>query len=387
MSTVAGSVTVGGAVYPASATITLPPAVPPVGPISVASYEDLAGYGLSLPEDANYVLWKWKTGTDLFTVLPTLGANDILVLPEDDNPYTVDTFYRNSTGTAAGTNPLTDRAGARTKRGVVGLGPNAVIGLSSDFPTFAAQTGADGVRESIIECYSAKGYVANVHFKGRNVGGLAFHGLRFVHAHGGMVERVSTKNHYGFKSSEPGESFGLEINDCDDFTVNKCFIDGTNDAGEKEGSGGFRVQRGTTYTLNDTVAQDVRGAGFVAWACGGSTTLNNCQMLRTGDSEIQGSPANLEVGGINPVTFNGCTFVRDQSSGNHRQHIFIVSTAITPTGMSNIPLGSTPVHVNSPFFDEASITIKKNGGGTYHGVTTIDATVTVVPADTPVTYS
>ena len=116
---------------------------------------DEAKTGLGLPEDATYVTWDAaaaQTGqSDLWGICKQLPINTILVLPERTNafgmpvPYPIDgsrgfmtndggwvTGFNGGTTVAGGAQPLVQESGlwmqmARAQRGIVGLGPNAVL--------------------------------------------------------------------------------------------------------------------------------------------------------------------------------------------------------------------------------------------------------------------
>jgi hypothetical protein len=360
------------------------------GPVSVPDVASFISRGLgSPPSDANYVMWRWATGTDLFSVFQSLGANDILVLPEDPNPYVVSQMYRTSDGTATGSSPQTDLAACRSRRGIIGLGPNAVIAPSSSFPTYAAQTGTAGVRESLVENWTANAWHGNFTIKGRNVGGLAYHGLRLVKNNDGAVERVKTINHYGFLNHEPGEAFGIIVqNHTGSFTIRHCEVDGRNaSTGVKEGSGGIHLVKGGTVLIDTCYIHDTLGHGVAHYQRAGATTIQNTLIASPGTSTVTGSGINAEVCGTQQITLNNCDIeMNNAGSGNTRPHVSIV--ACNTTGdLGAWPLGSTPVFLNSLAHDQTTAQVWVGGAGTYHGASNIEAQSDIHLTNTTATFT
>lgn len=364
----------GGTAWAAAASA--PPPTVDVGPVSVASLAQWeSATGLALP-DKNYVTWSAPQGTDLHTVLSGLGANDVLVLPENETPYTVGQMYRTSDGTANGANPQTDRSACRSRAGIIGLGPNAIVAPAASFPTYAAQTVAEGARESIIENWTSGSIHANFTVRGKpgGVGGLAYHLLRLVSD--GTVHRMRTLNHFGFKNYEPGETFGIVTNTSAAASkISLCDVDGRNlNTGAKEGSGGIHLVRGGPMTLQGNRVRGVRGHGLALWCRGGVTTVNGMQLIDIGTSgtDLDGRGVNLEVCGTNDVTLNDVVWdMRNDASGNPGAQIAVVSASEQGSG-SGWPLGRTKVYVNRPSVlgsdTRLRIWTNPSGSGTYAGV-------------------
>lgn len=366
------------------------PTVSSVGPISVADVNELEQH-LSAPlPDKNYVPWTWPTGTSLFTVSQSLGANDVLVLPEDDAPVARITAMDTQTLNGSA---VTDRAGVRLPS-MVGLGPNARVEFAPDLPSYAARGTSEGARDAMIECWNRTLPIfANFTIRGRYIGGLAFHCIKMINGDNGRAERLRTLNHYGYQNFEPGETFGLLIqgHDAGTFTTWRNDVDGRNpDTGLKEGSGGIHLVDGLNVVLNGDYVHHVRGAGVASYSRRGTTTMNSLLIERPGglpsrdDLKINGSGVNIEVCGPNGFTLNDCTILMYAAeTQNTRHHISIVSTA-TQGDVGNWPLGKTPVTVNRPIGETTfRIGAAAADGATYHSATVLEnrSTITVTGAN------
>lgn len=360
------------------------------GPVSVADVNEFEskGYGAP-PADANYVTWSHPTGTDLWSVFNSLGDNDILVLPEDENPYVVNQMYRTADGTANGANPTTDRAACRSKKGIFGLGPNAIISPAAGFPTYAAQTANEGVRESLVENVTTGSYHANFTIRGRNVGGLAYHALKLDGSDGAaspLVERVRTINHFGFQNFQPGEAFGILAQfHTGTAVIRRCEIDGRNPTtGVKEGSGGVHLVQGAAVLVDGCHVHGVRGHGIAHYWRLGATTINNSLIVDIGTGAVHGNGINAEICGANSITLNDTTIrMGSAASGNVGAHFALVSVNTGSVGA----YGATQIYANNLTHDESTVQAWR-GPGNYAGVPNIaaDADFHFSPS-VPVTYS
>jgi len=119
-------------------------AAPGTGPISYPSVAAMKASGrFHIPANANLVVWHFGNKT-LEEAFMALGANDILVLPERSAPYFIDSSggFRASgvasvlgrggkripiVSTYKGKSARTWFAMARARRGILGMGPGAVI--------------------------------------------------------------------------------------------------------------------------------------------------------------------------------------------------------------------------------------------------------------------
>jgi hypothetical protein len=201
------------------------------------SYGSLAAAraALGAPSDANYVMWN-HDGQSLEQVFATLGANDILVLPERAQPYPIDS----SNGfMASGVSEITGPNGTRTeivsnsrlwfsmcraRRGVIGLGPGAVIEPTNSGwtappqpkPLYWYNSSGDqmdelvGAQNKLMEAAHLNSFFANFTLKGRDFGGVAYNGLSTTPDGNNTVKRIHFDQSWrGFESVPNGETGGL----------------------------------------------------------------------------------------------------------------------------------------------------------------------------------
>lgn len=227
---------------------------PSLGPVSFPSIEAMKASGkFRIPRDANLVMWSHGNKT-LEEVLGTLGGNDILVLPERSQPYLIDSsggFRAAGVGSIAGQGgkriPVTSTfqgrdartwfAMARAQRGIIGLGPGAVIATTdSGFrqeaqiedkgsPLVGGGTSPGrywwntsgvkqyelaGAQEKLIETAHSNAYFANFGLRGRDFGGVAYSAISMP---GGTLERLNLNGAWrGFQAVPNGETAAIAIN-------------------------------------------------------------------------------------------------------------------------------------------------------------------------------
>jgi hypothetical protein len=204
-------------------------------PVSYASLA-AARTALNAPSDANYVMWN-HDGQSLEQVFASLGANDILVLPERAQPYPIDS----SNGfMASGVSQITGPNGTRTpivsnsrlwfsmcraRRGVIGLGPGAVIEPTNSGwtgppqprpPLYWYNTSGEqmsellGAQNKLMEADHLQAFFANFTLKGRDFGGIAYSGLSTPPNGTVTIKRIHFNQSWrGFESVPNGETGGL----------------------------------------------------------------------------------------------------------------------------------------------------------------------------------
>lgn len=285
-------------------------------------YADLAAARAALrtPADANYVVWNpaWPDNRDLEDVFALeLGANDILVLPERDAPYIIDSSegFR-----ASGVQSVTGRYGdlpivstykglrsartwfamARARRGILGLGPNARIEVSQSSWTQEPQvqdagsvqedgwvstgrywTNTSGVvqselvgcQEKIIEAASTNPYFGNFTLSARDLGGVAFSGIA---GRGGTFERLQLSGAWrGFLGVPNGEAGGIGITGGDAYYVTKCIV-GTRDTnGTRVGTSPIMVNSSPGGIIEGVEASETRAGMLTIWNSTGLHELRN----------------------------------------------------------------------------------------------------------------
>lgn len=244
------------AVDPSPAPAPAPPStsIPSMGPVSFPSIAAMRASGMfRIPADANLVTWNHGNQT-LEEVFSTLKANDILVLPERAQPYMIDSsggFRAAGVGSIAGEGgkriPITSTfqgrdartwfAMARAQRGIIGMGPGAVIATTdsgfrqepqiedkgSPLPGGGTSPGRywwdtsgvkryelAGAQEKLIETANSNAYFGNFALKGRDFGGVAYSAISMP---GGTVERVNLNGAWrGFQSVPNGETAAIGVN-------------------------------------------------------------------------------------------------------------------------------------------------------------------------------
>lgn len=341
------------------------------------------------PTNINLVPWTWATGTPMYSVTSTLGSNDVLVLPEDENPYLVD--------------EISSRAGVwkegfRWRKGAIGLGPGARIEFDPNMADHPHTGSMGGSEESMWGIWTKGCILANFHTQGRYIGGLPFSCGKIndndnTIGPNSTVWRLSTRNHYGVDNHEPWETFGIATHshDAAKLTFKYCHIDGSNpDTGNKEGSGGMHFSRGKDFVIQDCYVRWVRGHAFAFYARGGHSLLEDIVAFEPGGSPYRpepwytggggfadGSGINVEVSGTYGFNINRPRLILHKSqTGNTREHLNTLSTDVSSgtDGVSWGETGKTPFTIVDPITDVPMQIGASSGSGTgtYHGATIIE---------------
>jgi len=290
------------------------------GPVSFTSIAAAQAF-LSTPPDANYVLWNpiWPVDRDLEDVFATeLDANDILVLPERPEPYIIDSsegFRASGVQSVTGRNgqiPIVNRyhdvrnartwfAMARARRGILGLGPNAVIKLSQSSWTQEPQiedkdsvqsdgwvspgrywTNTSGVvqyelvgcQEKIIEAAHASPYFGNFSLRAHDLGGVAFSGIACTGS-SQQYERLDISNGWrGFMGVPNGEAAALSTNG-GTYQISRCILGTRDDIGVRVGSSPIMINSSTGGTIEETDACESRAGMLTIWNSSGTHVLTN----------------------------------------------------------------------------------------------------------------
>ncbi|GAB3997599.1 hypothetical protein [Nocardioides marmoraquaticus] len=248
--------TTSAAPAPAPAPVPAPAPAPDsgLGPVSYPSVEAMRRSGrFRIPSDANLVMWRFGDQS-LEEVFMSLASNDILVLPERAQPYRIDSSggFRAADVSAVlgqggrrlpvestfrGRPARTWFAMARAQRGVIGLGPGAVIeptasgfrqepqiedkgspipggGSSPGRYWFDLQgqrrTELVGAQEKLLESGRSDAYFGNFTLRGRDFGGVAYSGIG---SRGGTFERLGLDGAWrGFSGVPNGETAALSVN-------------------------------------------------------------------------------------------------------------------------------------------------------------------------------
>ncbi len=295
-----------------------PETIPFRGPVSFPNLA-AARAALHTPADANYVIWDpaWPVNRDLEDVFNSLGANDILVLPERAQPYLVDSSegFR-----AAGVQSVTGRNGqipitntykglrsartwfamARSRRGILGLGPNARIELSNSSWTHERQIqdagsvqedgwvspgrywiGTDGqqkhelvgCQEKIIESSRDGAYYGNFTLRGRDLGGIAYHGVTGA---GATFERLDlTGGWRGFLGVPNGEAGAISSSGGDGYYIAKCIVGTRVGSGPRIASSPIMINTSSGGIIEDTDTHEAFEGMLTLWRCSGKHIFRN----------------------------------------------------------------------------------------------------------------
>lgn len=290
------------------------------GPIS---FSDLAAARASLraPASANYVLWNpaWPVDRDLEDVFALeLAANDILVLPERPEPYVIDSsegFRASGVQSVTGrygelpiVNRYKDIRGARTwfamaraRRGVLGLGPNAVIEVSTSAWTQERQiqdagsiqedgwvspgrfyTGTDGLvktelvgcQEKVLEAAHASPYFGNFTMRAHDLGGVAYSGVTASNT-SPIFEHLDISGGWrGFSGIPNGEAGGIGSGGSN-YLISRCIV-GTRDVnGTRVGTSPVMINTSSGGLIEDMDIGESRAGMLTLWNCSGKHTFSN----------------------------------------------------------------------------------------------------------------
>lgn len=297
------------------------------GPVSYKSVAE-ARAEMGAPADARYVTW--PTGAVyLQDALKGLGANDILVLPERDEPYLIDTSdgFRApgfvSTENADGTRQPVKSANmwfamARATRGIIGMGPRSVIRLSESAFTQPAQKSppmnvvsltaeqqrrafrADGsfmvlsgAQEKLIESDTAGAFFGNFHAYGRDLGGVAYTGLSL--AKGGTIVNFDPVGFgAGFSGVPNGEAGAIAFGG-GTYRLENVDIDSRDENGRPLGASPIMWNRSTGGTMLNVRARFHRAGMPAMW---NSTGIHDWRDVTITDGHQVGINMEKNRGGL-----------------------------------------------------------------------------------------
>ena len=188
-----------------------------IGPQSIRNAADL----YYLPFDARLVRWPWARSQNktLQDAAAAIGPNDILVLPEDERPYEIDS-------SRGFTTPGAWRAMVRVTRGIAGLGPGAVIQPSASSFRAGRQTYADGLQEKLIESVTDGAFFGNFTLRGRDFGEVAYHGIQVTGSDATFQAIRFQGAHRGWIAQPPGEAGAITAYSGSRISVRNVEIDG-----------------------------------------------------------------------------------------------------------------------------------------------------------------
>lgn len=304
----------------------------PSSPFRPVRYRNLeeAITALGAPTDANYVMWK-SEWTHLEQAFLAMGANDILVLPERDEPYRIDS----SKGfMAAGVKEVTGPNGTRTpvvsnsrlwfamcraRRGILALGPGAVIEPTDSGWTAPAQpkplmayftsgtvSELVGANNKLIEAEHRNPFFANFELRGRSFGGVAYSGIS-LEGDGRTIKNIYFNGSWrGFTGVPNGETGGLSLLK-GTYTIENCEFKSV------DGPSPIMWNRTLGGTAK-TITADTPNHGMITfWRCGGRNVFQNVTVY---NSKL-GINLEEELAGFELDWTGGGMFVDNEGGGFH----------------------------------------------------------------------
>ena len=352
-------------------------------PVSYASLSE-ARAALNAPAGANYVMWN-HDGQSLEQVFASLSANDILVLPERAEPYPIDTsngFMASGVGSITGPDdtrtPIVSNsrlwfAMCRARRGILGLGPNAVIQPSNSGwsapqqpkPMYAYSTsGAQmqelvGAQNKLIEVEHAQPFFANFTLKGRDLGGVAYSGIGVGSGKDLTLRRVHFDEAWrGFAGVPNGETGGFGINGST-YTIANCLFT----PNLVEGPSPIMWNRTTGGTMSNVKVEKHNIGMMTFWRCEGVNVFTN---VHTRGHKIG---INLEENIDFELQWNGGSMILDSGIGAFHLNInpADISERITLTNVEASLNGYTAGALSAHVYTTAGV--QKRSDVTWDGGT------------------
>lgn len=280
-------------------------------PVSISDARDLP----HLPAEARLIHWPWARSRhkSIQDALSTLGVNDILVLPEDEQPFEVDTSHgfqvtsRNYHSMAA------------TTSGIVGLGPGAAIRPSVSTFRMSRQTYSAGLQEKLLESRQAGAYFGNFTMYGQDFGGAAYNAI-WASGSDTIWERIYFRGaQRGWLSYPPGEAGAICGYHGRNMQVYNCEIDCRDEYGKSVGTSPVMWNAQEGVTLRDVYTHHTYTGMPTFWRVHNATCFNLIHA-----HVAQGLPrspgVNVEKCSGNFI-FDDCTFIIDYGPKNHRLHL------------------------------------------------------------------
>jgi hypothetical protein len=231
-----------------------------------------------------------------------LGVDDILVLPERAEPYYVDSsngFMYDSNVASWSDGALLVNHGymfgemAHARRGILGLGPGAVVALKPSSFTQGPQgdsstryyTDTSGVKhyengcwEKIIGCGHAAAYFGNFTMApSLDFGGVAYNGIGYGGQDGNTItfERIYAQGaHRGFASVPNGETGTITMNH-GTYKVYNCEIDCRLPNGTAVGTSPIMWNNMLGGTVDTCYFHHSYKGMATFWSCGGTNEITN----------------------------------------------------------------------------------------------------------------
>lgn len=261
------------------------------------SYPSLAAArsGLNAPVDANYVMWD-NSWSDLEEAFVATNDNDILVLPERAEPYIVDSsngFMAGGVSEVDGPDglryPVVSNSRnwfsmSRARRGIIGLGPGAVIESSDSgythpeqpYPMYYYNLSGEqmgplvGAQCSLIETRTMNCFFANFTIKGRDFGGVAYSTIK-VGSNNSTFRRIHFDRSWrGFSGIPNGETGAIGIGAAT-YVIENCLIV----PHDTHGPSPIMWNRSTGGSMSNVRIEQHSIGMITFWRSGGINTFTN----------------------------------------------------------------------------------------------------------------
>lgn len=298
------------------------------GPVSYASLA-IALTALHAPSGGTYITWDEAWPNDLEYVMEhyVTGVNDILVLPERVTPYYIESangFMYTSTvqswsdGALVVHNSRLWGEMCRVRRGILGLGPGAVLALKPSSFTQAAQgnsttryyttnTGSTvyevGCMEKVLGCAHSSAYFGNFTVApSLDFGGVAYNFLGWSASSTsdtGIFENLYFQgSHRGFAGAPNGETAAIGINK-GAYSVYNCEVDCRLPDGTSVGTSPIMLNSSVSGLIQSSYFHHSNLGMPTHWNCSGTHTMNNVRS----EYMVTGPGWNLEKN-LSGVTYN-----------------------------------------------------------------------------------
>lgn len=280
-------------------------------PMSVGDVGELPHF----PADANPVRWHWarSRGLSIQDAVATLGPNDVLVLPEDELPYEVDT----SKGFQVTSNNYYSMA--YLQRGLAGLGPGAVVQPRKTGFRQGRQTYSRGMQEKMIESRAAGAYLGNFTMYGRDLGGVGYNATWASGARTTWEHIYFRGAHRGWDGKPPGESGAICGYKGAHMRAYNCEIDCRDLEGVSVGPSPYMWNAQSDVRTRDILAHHAYVGMPTFWKVHNAVVTN--LISRDGAQGLPFSPGVNVEASSGTFTFDDCVFLVDYGAHNHGLHL------------------------------------------------------------------
>lgn len=290
------------------------------------SYPDIASAReqLDAPADANYVMWTFGNA-DLESVFASLSDGDILVLPERPEPYVIDSsngFMANGVSSVHITNangvkvegsdvpivqdPRNWFTMCRARRGILGLGPGAVIEPSDSGFTRPLQAASPfrmrtsgtinqflvGAQEAMIGCGDPHPWFGNFTIRGRDFGHVAYNGIQPSDASTVTYKRIHSDGGWRGYGAVPNIETGAMTATRGTYRIESCTLMPSDPA---KASSPFMVNSSPGGLMRDLMIGRHESGMLTIWNSTGIHVLNNVHTTSVRGINLESNKIGFEM--------------------------------------------------------------------------------------------